>query len=387
MPRPLAVYVHLPWCVRKCPYCDFNSHVAPGRLPEADYVEALCRDLEADLLLAGERRVTSVFFGGGTPSLFGAASLGRFLAHLRACCALEPDAEVTLEANPGTIERGRFEGYAAAGVNRVSLGAQSFSRTALEALGRIHTPGDVDAAVADLRVAGIDNFNLDLMYGLPGQDVDQAIRDVRRAIALGPSHLSHYQLTLEPGTPFFRHPPELPDDEAILEMQLGCQETMTGAGFTQYEVSAHARPGAKCRHNLAYWLFGDYLGLGAGAHGKLTVADGVVRTERLRRPREYLARGGGNPTVIVTPVDPADLPFEYALNALRLLEGFTLGHFESTTGLGRERIAGTLDSLASRGLVETRAGQVRATALGFRFLNDVQQAFLPDRTAGPGRAA
>jgi len=388
MQRSLAVYVHLPWCVRKCPYCDFNSHQAPARLPQDAYVEALCRDLACDLPLAGHRAVSSVFFGGGTPSLFEPAAIGRFLTRLREACDVQADVEITLEANPGTIEHGRFEGYAEAGVNRASLGAQSFSACALSALGRIHGPADIEAAVDELRSAGIENFNLDLMYGLPGQAVDAAVADVRRALALRPAHLSHYQLTLEPGTPFFRQPPELPDDDATLEMQTACQALIADAGFGQYEVSAYARPGRSCRHNLSYWHFADYLGLGAGAHGKLTTDEGVLRTERLRRPREYLARGGGSAGTLLRRVEPADLPFEYALNALRLTAGFELGQFEAATGLPRSVISAPLDSLTDRGLIELDGARVRPTALGLRFLNDVQQAFLPpDPSAGSGRAA
>jgi len=386
MHRSLAVYVHLPWCVRKCPYCDFNSHQAPSRLPQEEYVDALCQDLASDLPLAGDRAVSSIFFGGGTPSLFSPASIARFLGRLRDCCDVARDAEITLEANPGAIERGRFEGYATAGVNRVSLGAQTFRGSTLEALGRIHSPDDIAAAVTDLRSAGIDNFNLDLMYGLPGQDVDAAVADVHRALELRPAHLSHYQLTLEPGTPFFRRPPQLPDDDATLEMQLACQAVIADAGFGQYEVSAYASPGHCCRHNLAYWTFGDYLGLGAGAHGKLTTDEGILRSERLRRPREYLARGGGSPVTRRQQVEPAELPFEYALNALRLTAGFELGHFESATGLPRSALARPVESLAARGLLEVDGEQVRPTELGFRFLNDVQQAFLPGPAAGWPRA-
>ncbi len=387
MQQSLAVYVHLPWCVRKCPYCDFNSHQAPARLPQGAYVEALCQDLASDLPLAGDRVVSSVFFGGGTPSLFEPAAISRFLVRLREACDVRADAEVTLEANPGTIERGRFEGYAGAGVNRVSLGAQSFSASALSALGRIHGPTDIEAAVDELRSAGIDNFNLDLMYGLPEQAIDAAVADVRHALALRPTHLSHYQLTLEPETPFFRQPPVLPGDDETLEMQIACEALIADAGFGRYEVSAYAQPDRSCRHNLAYWHFADYLGLGAGAHGKLTTEEGVVRTERLRRPREYLARGGGSPGTRLRRVEPAELPFEYALNALRLTAGFELGQFESATGLPRSVIAAPLDSLTDRGLLEVDGEQVRTTSLGLRFLNDVQQAFLPDRSAGSGRAA
>ena len=378
MRLPVAVYVHLPWCVRKCPYCDFNSHAAPEALPEETYVRALLADLAADLDLAGGREVDSVFFGGGTPSLFSAAAIGRVLEGIAAALPLRGDAEVTLEANPGTVEHGRFEDYAAAGVNRVSLGAQSFSAPRLQALGRIHGAGDTESAVRDLERAGIANFNLDLMYALPGQDLDGALADLRRALSLGPAHLSHYQLTLEPGTAFYHRPPALPDDDTALEMQLACQGELASAGFEHYEVSAYARPGRRCRHNLAYWGFGDYLGLGAGAHGKVTGPGGIWRTEKPRMPREFMATAGRGG--LRRRVEPADLPFEWALNALRLTEGTSLGAFEAATGLPQEVLAPALESLAARGLLEQGGGRIRASSLGFRFLNDVQAAFLPVTT-------
>jgi putative oxygen-independent coproporphyrinogen III oxidase len=375
MTRPIAVYVHLPWCVRKCPYCDFNSHAAPSSLPEDDYVRALLADLRGDLAIAAGRPVESVFFGGGTPSLFSARGIGRVLDGIAAVLPLATDAEVTLEANPGTLERGRFADYAGAGVNRVSLGAQSFSAAQLAALGRIHSPGDIDAAVLDLEAAGLDNFNLDLMYALPGQDVEAALDDLRRALSLGPAHLSLYQLTLEPGTAFYHRPPQLPDEDTALGMQLACQAELASAGLEQYEVSGYAQPGRRCRHNLAYWSFGDYLGLGAGAHGKVTRPDGVWRTEKPRMPREFMATAGGGGQR--RRVDPADLPFEWALNALRLTEGATLEAFEATTGLASGILSPVLESLQARGLVEEIDGRVRTTGLGLRFLNDVQAAFLP----------
>jgi oxygen-independent coproporphyrinogen-3 oxidase len=375
MTRPIAVYVHLPWCVRKCPYCDFNSHAAPSSLPEDDYVRALLADLRGDLAIAAGRPVESVFFGGGTPSLFSARGIGRVLDGIAAVLPLARDAEVTLEANPGTLERGRFADYAGAGVNRVSLGAQSFSAAQLAALGRIHSPGDIDAAVVDLEAAGLDNFNLDLMYALPGQAIDAALDDLRRALSLGPAHLSLYQLTLEPGTAFYHRPPELPDEDTALGMQLACQAELAAAGLDQYEVSGYAQPGRRCRHNLAYWSFGDYLGLGAGAHGKVTLPDGIWRTEKPRMPREFMATAGGGG--LRRRVDPADLPFEWALNALRLTDGTTLEAFEATTGLAAGVLSPVLKSLQARGLVEEIDGRVRTTGLGLRFLNDVQAAFLP----------
>lgn len=381
----LAVYVHLPWCVRKCPYCDFNSHRAAHAIPEDEYVQALLADLRPDLVQVAGRTIDSVFFGGGTPSLFSAAAIGRVLCGLRSELDFGPNAEITLEANPGTVERGRFEEYAEAGVNRISLGAQSFNSRCLTALGRIHSPGDIETAVLELGRARIDNFNLDLMYGLPGQSVEDAADDVRAAVALGPAHLSLYQLTLEPDTPFFRHPPDLPDEEAVADMYRAGQGLLEQAGFGRYEVSAYAKPGRQCRHNIAYWTFGDYLGLGAGAHGKLTTPDGVLRTERARNPRDYMARAmtGGASSRRIVP--DTDLPFEYMLNALRLVTGFGLDDFECATGLQAETVVPTLVSLSGRGLLRLSGRHVQPTTLGFDFLNDLQSAFLPE--AGDPAAA
>jgi putative oxygen-independent coproporphyrinogen III oxidase len=383
MTGSIAIYVHLPWCVRKCPYCDFNSHVRPERLPEAEYVATLLADLEGDLDLAAGREVSSVFLGGGTPSLFGVDAIASLLDGLAARLPFARDAEVTMEANPGTVEHGRFAGYAAAGVNRVSLGAQTFDAASLAALGRIHGPGEIAAAVAELDAAGIANFNLDLMYALPRQSREAALADVEAAIALRPAHLSHYQLTLEPGTAFHRRPPPLPDDDLALAMQLDCQARLAAAGFAQYEVSAYAAPDRQCRHNLNYWRFGDYLGIGAGAHGKATVGGEVLRTEKPRSPHAYLA-GRGRAGAIRRTVVPAELPFEFMLNALRLVEGFETAGFERATGLSVSAIAGTLAGLAARGLLAADGGRWQATALGFRFLNDVLAAFLPDEL--PSRA-
>jgi oxygen-independent coproporphyrinogen-3 oxidase len=375
MRSPIAIYVHLPWCVRKCPYCDFNSHVQPDRLPEAEYVAALLADLEGDLDLAAGRTVASVFLGGGTPSLFGVDAISELLDGLAARLPFAAGVEITMEANPGTVEHGRFAGYAAAGVNRVSLGAQSFDAAALSALGRIHGPSEIGAAVAELVAAGLDNFNLDLMYGLPGQSLEGALSDVEAALALGPAHLSHHQLTLEPGTAFFHRPPPLPDDDRIFEMQLECQRLLARRGYAQYEVSAYARPGRQCRHNLNYWRFGDYLGVGAGAHGKVTTPAGIFRTEKSRSPRAYLDAGGRAGTRRAVP--PTELPFEYMLNALRLTEGFRPADFERATGLSMEAILPTIATLEARGLIGDAGGRLQPTELGFRFLNDVQSAFLP----------
>ena len=379
MGSPIAIYVHLPWCVRKCPYCDFNSHARPESLPEQEYVAALLSDLEGDLDLAPAREVSTLFLGGGTPSLFSVAAVASLLEGLAARLRFAPGAEITMEANPGTVEHGRFAGYAAAGVNRVSLGAQSFDPAALSALGRIHGPGEIEAAVAELAAAGLDNFNLDLMYGLPGQSVAGALSDVDTALALSPAHLSHYQLTLEPGTAFFHRPPSLPDDERIFEMQLECQRRLAGRGYVQYEVSAYARPGRQCRHNLNYWRFGDYFGIGAGAHGKITTAGGIVRTEKARSPRAYLEAGGRAGARRTVPA--TQLPFEYMLNALRLVDGFARAEFESATRLPVSAVLPTLGELARRSLLVEADGRFRATELGFRFLNDLLTAFLPSENA------
>jgi putative oxygen-independent coproporphyrinogen III oxidase len=381
MSTPVAIYVHLPWCVRKCPYCDFNSHVSPDTLPEAEYVAALLADLDRDLDLADGRPVASVFLGGGTPSLFGAGAIAELFDGIATRLPFLPDVEITMEANPGTIEHGRFAGYAKAGVNRVSLGAQSFDADRLRVLGRIHGPAEIASAVAELADAGLANFNLDLMYALPGQTRESALADVEAAIALGPAHLSHYQLTLEPGTAFFHRPPPLPDDDLAWQMQLDCQERLAAAGFAHYEVSAYAQPGRQCRHNLNYWRFGDYLGIGAGAHGKLTVDGKVVRTEKPRSPRAYLEAGGRAGSR--RDVDAAELPFEFMLNALRLRTGFTLAEFEGATALPADCVRPTLADLASRGLLEAGQGRFRPSALGFRFLNDLMVAFLPDRQPPP----
>ncbi len=382
MAAPIAIYVHLPWCVQKCPYCDFNSHAQPTRIPEHDYIAALLADLEGDIDLAAGRAVGSVFLGGGTPSLFSVDAIAALLGGLRARLGFESGAEVTMEANPGTIEHGRFAGYRAAGINRVSLGAQSFDADALKALGRIHGPGEIGAAVAELATAGIDNFNLDLMYALPGQTRAGALADLEAALALQPAHLSHYQLTLEPGTAFYHRPPVLPDDELAFEMQQDCQAQLAAAGFGQYEVSAYARPGRQCRHNLNYWRFGDYLGIGAGAHGKATVAGMITRTEKPQSPRDYLQRRGVT-GAIRRPVPAAELPFEFMLNALRLNEGFTLAGFEAATGLLAATILPRLAELASRHLMVQEGDRYRPTELGFRFLNELQAGFLPDETGGP----
>ena len=381
---PLALYAHFPWCVRKCPYCDFNSHAIKGALPEQRYVDLLVRDFERQMAVHGDRPVTTVFLGGGTPSLFTPDAIDRLFAGLRQFANFVSRAEVTLEANPGTIERGRFSEYRAAGVNRVSLGAQSFSARHLEKLGRIHSAHDTEVAVAELRSAGIENFNLDLMYGLPEQTPAQAIADLDAALALEPSHLSHYQLTLEPGTAFFHAPPVLPADGETWQMQLESQACLAKAGFEQYEVSAYARPGRECRHNLNYWEFGDYIGIGAGAHGKLTDAQHhrIVRTERPRGPRAYMEsiESGHAPSAVA--VEIAELPFEFALNALRLRAGFSRALYEARTGSPVESLARAISRASSRGLlVENGLEAWRCSELGYRFLNDLLQLFLAEYPA------
>ncbi|MGH8253158.1 MAG: radical SAM family heme chaperone HemW [Steroidobacteraceae bacterium] len=391
---PIALYVHFPWCVRKCPYCDFNSHTLHGELPQQAYLDALLVDLDAQRPQLGERPIVSIFLGGGTPSLFQPDAIGSFFERVRERVSIAPDAEITLEANPGTIERGRFADYRAAGINRVSLGAQSFDAAQLTTLGRIHSAHDTHVAVEELRAAGLDNFNLDLMYALPGQTLDGALADLRTAIALQPAHISHYQLTMEPGTVFGgRPPPGLPDDDNSYAMQQACQQELAQAGYAHYETSAYARDGAQCAHNLNYWRFGDYLGIGAGAHGKLTdgaaltpsAALSITRTVREREPRRYLARGHLD-APSATAVARVDLPFEFMMNALRLVGGFDETLFESRTGLDWNAIAGSashpINRLAERGLLESipgAPGNWRPTAFGQHFLNDVIAEFLPTR--------
>jgi oxygen-independent coproporphyrinogen-3 oxidase len=384
---PLALYVHLPWCVRKCPYCDFNSYALGGELAQGPYVARLARDIEAQAPQVAGREVRSVFFGGGTPSLFSPAAIARVLEAARRHLLLASDAEVTLEANPGAIERGSFGEYRAAGVTRVSLGAQSFDARALATLGRIHSPGETRRASEELHAAALSNFNLDLMYGLPGQDVAAAVRDIEEALALAPAHLSHYQLTLEPGTLFAAHPPELPDEDECARMLEGCRARLLSAGLAHYEVSAWARAGAQCRHNLNYWTFGDYLGIGAGAHGKLTFASAgsIVRTTQLREPRRYLAAAAA--ALTQRPIPPQELPFEFMLNALRLTTGFETADFVARTGLAFEVIAAPIAAaLESRLLRRTEKG-FRPSARGLRFLNDLLLDFLPETPKKSGGSA
>ena len=379
---PLSLYVHLPWCVRKCPYCDFNSHARPaGGIPERAYVAALLEDLDLAADAVAGRPLLSVFFGGGTPSLFAAESVAAVLERAVERFGRDDRREVTLEANPGTVERGRFAEYRSAGVNRVSLGAQSFDAGLLGALGRIHSPDDTRTAVQELRAAGIDNFNLDLMYALPMQSVASAVRDLERALELVPAHLSHYQLTLEPGTVFERRPPPLPHEEDVDAMQSECHARLGSAGLRHYEVSAYAVPGRECVHNQNYWRFGDYLGIGAGAHGKVTDPSRgtVMRTVRVRQPLRYqTARTPEDRVAETRLLSPDELPFEFMLNSLRLLEGFDAALFEARTGLERSTIRAALEKAVARGLILERPGERWVpTELGRRFLNDLQGLFLP----------
>jgi len=376
---PLALYVHMPWCVRKCPYCDFNSHQLRSGRPDTAYIDALIADFDREHELFAGRPITTVFFGGGTPSLFPPDEIARLLSALRERIAFAADAEITLEANPGTIERGRFSGYRDAGVNRISLGAQSFAASALQSLGRIHGPEDTLRAVDELRAAGLENFNLDLMYALPQQTVEAAIVDIETACALRPRHISHYQLTLEPGTVFHAQPPPLPDDELAWEMMVECQRRLAAEGYHQYEVSAYAAEGFRCRHNLNYWQFGDYVGIGAGAHGKITMAGAprMLRTTKPKQPREYQEGvRDGRLLGSRTDIAPADLPFEFMLCALRLNEGFTRADYESRTGLELADLEATLNRAEKRTLLERSEAGWRPTELGRRFLNDLQAGFL-----------
>jgi len=376
---PLGLYIHLPWCVAKCPYCDFNSHAVRGALPEESYVDALLKDLADELDRAGGRAVQTVFFGGGTPSLFGARSIGRVLRAVDRRTSLG-GAEITLEANPGAVEHGSFVDYARAGINRISLGVQSFVPERLAALGRVHTVDDVWRTLQELDRAGLDNFNIDLMYGLPGQHPDEAAADVAAALRAGPAHISHYQLTIEPHTLFHRCPPALPDDDLIADMEVAAAEQLAAGGYGRYEISAWAAPGRRCRHNENYWRYGDYLGVGAGAHGKLTDAprDVIERRWKRRRPADYMAdaldRLEG-----CRRVTADERTFEFLLNALRLTEGFTEAEFTARTGLAATQVLARLNRACADGLLESPAsGHWRASAHGRRFLNDLQARFLPE---------
>ncbi|HRH80239.1 MAG TPA: radical SAM family heme chaperone HemW [Thiobacillaceae bacterium] len=377
-PPPLALYVHIPWCVRKCPYCDFNSHAAREAIPEDAYLDALELDLVASLPLIWEREVISVFIGGGTPSLFGAPAIDRLLTRLRTLTRLSPLAEITLEANPGTFEVARFRGYREAGVNRLSLGIQSFDPRHLRALGRIHDDREARAAV-EAALAIFDNVNLDLMYALPEQTLAEARRDLETAIGYGPAHLSAYHLTLEPNTPFAAAPPPLPDDELAADMQQMAEATLAAAGYRHYETSAFSRPGRQCLHNLNYWLFGDYLGIGAGAHSKLSSPERILRQSRVRHPRDYLRHAGTDAALSEErEVGRDDRVFEFMMNALRLVEGYDTRLLGERTGLPPGAAEAGLARAEEMGLIERDPRRVRPTERGRRFLNDLLQLFLSD---------
>ncbi len=378
---PLALYIHLPWCLKKCPYCDFNSHEArggQGEVPEARYLDALRADLEAALPLVWGRKVHSVFIGGGTPSLFAPAAIERLLSDVRARLPLEAACEITLEANPGTFERERFKAYRGAGVTRLSIGVQSFDDAALQAIGRVHDAAQARAAVAEAAQA-FDTFNIDLMYALPGQSLALLQADLAQALAFKPPHLSVYHLTLEPNTYFATHPPPaLPDEDSAAEMLDLIVDTTAAAGLARYEVSAFARPGHACLHNLNYWQFGDYLGLGAGAHSKLSFPHRVLRQVRYREPRAYMEHAAAGQAVSnEEELSRQALPFEFMLNALRLREGFALAQFSERTGLPPSSIEAGLERAQAKGLIERDLKTVRPTVRGFDFLNDLQQLFLP----------
>jgi oxygen-independent coproporphyrinogen-3 oxidase len=377
-PPPLALYVHLPWCVRKCPYCDFNSHAQRGEIPEQRYLQALTRDLEQSLPQVWGREVTSIFIGGGTPSLFSGAAIDQLLVTMRTLLRVSPLAEITLEANPGTFEAERFEAYRDAGVNRLSLGIQSFNPQHLRALGRIHDADEARAAAA-AALELFDAVNLDLMYALPEQTLDEARQDLATAIGLGPAHISAYHLTLEPNTPFAAQPPSLPDDDAAADMQLMAEATLTAAGYEHYETSAFARPGQRCRHNLNYWYFGDYLGLGAGAHGKLSSHDRIERQARSKHPQAYMDAilGEAGPAWFETrKLTRDDRIFEFMMNALRLTEGFEPRLFEARTGLPLLLAEPALRAAEQRGLLLRTADNIRPSEQGRHFLNELLQMFL-----------
>lgn len=373
---PLSLYIHIPWCVRKCPYCDFNSHQAGPTLPEAQYVDALLADLALEMPAVQGRSISSIFFGGGTPSLFSAAALGRLLRGIEQRIPFSADIEITLEANPGTFEQDKFKAYRQTGINRLSIGVQSFQAQKLEKLGRIHNGDEAVRAAGMARAAGFDNFNLDLMHGLPEQSLDEALGDLRQAIDLGPTHLSWYQLTLEPNTVFWNQPPLLPEDDILWDIQEAGQALMAEQGYRQYEVSAYAQAERAARHNLNYWRFGDFIGIGAGAHGKLSFPDGrILRTWKTRLPKDYL-----NPEKPYKAgeklLPPDELPFEFLMNALRLTEGVEAELFTQRTGLPLAQLAEARRAAEQKGLLRVEPERLAATPQGQLFLNDLLQYFL-----------
>jgi putative oxygen-independent coproporphyrinogen III oxidase len=374
---PLALYVHIPWCVKKCPYCDFNSHAAGPTLPEEEYVDALLADLDADLGHVHDRPLSSIFFGGGTPSLFSARALGRLLEGVERRVAFAGDIEITLEANPGTFEQAKFRDYRSLGINRLSIGVQSFQPPKLIALGRIHD-GDEAVRAADMaRAAGFDNFNLDLMHGLPDQSIEDALSDLRTAIAQGPTHLSWYQLTVEPNTVFWNQPPVMPEDDILWDIQEAGQALLAAEGYAQYEVSAYAQAGKAARHNLNYWTFGDFLGIGAGAHAKLSAPDGSIRRSwKTRLPKDYLD-SSKHFSAGERPLTADELPFEFLINVLRLTDGVASELFTQRTGLPLSQLATARAEAEQRGLLHSDPRRLSATREGQLFLNDLLQHFLP----------
>jgi putative oxygen-independent coproporphyrinogen III oxidase len=389
-PPPLSLYIHIPWCVRKCPYCDFNSHEFQGMLPETVYVSAVLRDLEHEAGRIGGREVQSIFIGGGTPSLLSGEAVRRLLSGVRTRVKVAAAAEVTLESNPGSVDCGRLMDYQEAGLNRLSIGVQSFRARQLAALGRIHGVDDALLAFEAARRAGVSNINLDLMFGLPEDDVDGSLQDLSQAIALGPEHLSWYQLAIAPNTAFYRHPPELPDDDQVFAAYEAGRALLRERGYLQYEVSAYARAGAECRHNRNYWEFGDYLGIGAGAHGKLSdLANGrIVRSAKRAKPLSYM-NGAGSLAAIVEEyrLTEAQLTVEFMMNALRLCAGFPLSLFTERTGLPVEAIEATLEEARERALIEVRAGWIRPTEWGYRYLNELVYLFYRDEPEAAQGAA
>jgi oxygen-independent coproporphyrinogen-3 oxidase len=378
-PPPLSLYIHLPWCVRKCPYCDFNSYRLGEDLPEQAYIDALIRDLDQDLPRVWGRRIQSIFLGGGTPSLFSPHSIDALLSAVRARLPFDADREVTLEANPGTVDTERFEGFREAGVNRLSIGVQSFEEEKLRALGRIHGRDEALHAADAARAAGFDNLNLDLMFGLPNQTVEQVLADVRTTIELAPNHLSVYQLTIEPNTAFYAAPPKLPDDDIRWTMQQQLQEVLGDNGYQQYEVSAYAREGKRCNHNLNYWHFGDYLGIGAGAHGKISDAEGISRTRKINQPNAYIGKAGTAQGITDDRrLSQQDVIIEFMMNALRLTDGFPVPLFQERTGLPISVAMNALKTAEQKGLLVREARTIHPTDIGKRYLNDLLCLFLPE---------
>ena len=388
---PLSLYIHIPWCMKKCPYCDFNSHevrgagATKGEIPEQDYVAALIADFEQTLPRVWGRRISSVFFGGGTPSLLSGAAVDNILAAVRARLPINPDAEITLEANPGTVETARFRDYRAAGVNRLSLGIQSFNPQHLKALGRIHDDTQARRAI-DIAREHFDNFNLDVMYALPQQTIAEALADIEAALAFAPPHLSAYHLTLEPNTYFHRYPPKLPDDDTSAEMQIEIEALLASRGYDNYETSAFAQAGKRCKHNLNYWLFGDYIGIGAGAHGKISFPDRVLREARYRQPAQFMAKANAGDAIQEShDVPVADIGFEFMMNALRLNGGFDAALFAERAGVALTAVLRPLDEAERRGLIARDHLRITPTLHGRRFLNELLQLFLPESDGGQAK--